>query len=52
MVSKWDKITAADDTPQHNHHIVSEWVIKAFSKVPAALICNAWTKTPAKQDGR
>lgn len=45
MVSKWDKITAADDTPRPNRHIVSEWVINAFSEVPAALIRNAWTKT-------
>lgn len=43
MMSKWDQITAQDNTPP-TWHVVSEWVIAAYDGFPPNVIQNTWTK--------
>jgi hypothetical protein len=45
MISKWDQITAVDNTPKPTRRIVSDWVLAAYSEFSPHVIRNSWTKT-------
>ena len=45
MMSKWEQITAVDNTPKPTQHIVSEWVLAAYDEFSPHVIRNSWTKT-------
>ena len=45
MMSKWEQITAADNTPKPTRRIVSEWVLAAYNEFSPHVIRNSWTKT-------
>ena len=44
MMSKWEQITAADNTPKPTRRIVSEWVLAAYDEFSPHVIRNSWTK--------